>query len=92
MVQSQSLSGLIWRSIYNAACLVRDSWRGSAERRAECTAKMVEAVLTELARTEDREAALYAIADALYCLAARRALGGLSAPQASGKRVASGYC
>lgn len=35
--------------------------------RAECITSLTEAVIAELARTEDREAALYAVADALYC-------------------------
>lgn len=58
---------LAHRPIYNAAALVRDSWRGSERRRAECIARLAEAVIAELARTEDREACLYAVADALCC-------------------------
>ena len=58
---------LAFSSVYQAAWLVRDSWHGRPERQAECINKMAEAVKTELERTSDREALLYAIADALYC-------------------------
>lgn len=58
---------LVFSAIYNAAALVRNSWHGREERRRQCADKMAEAVLAALQGTEDREAALYAIADALHC-------------------------
>jgi hypothetical protein len=68
---------LAHRPIYNAAALVRDAWRGSERRRAECIASLAEAVLVELQRAEDKEAVLYALADGLTC-------GALGCPWESG--------
>ena len=54
-------------SIYNAAALLRDSWHGPAARRMHCAKQWAEVVAQELQRGSDPEAAVYAVADALYC-------------------------
>ena len=54
--------------IYNAATLLRHSWAGSEERRLECALGLAATVVQALTQTEsDVEAALYSLADALYC-------------------------
>ncbi len=58
---------LAFSAIYNAAASVRDSWHGSEERRRQCAERMAEAIVAALQSAEDREAAIYAVADALYC-------------------------
>jgi hypothetical protein len=53
--------------VYNAACLLRDSWHGSAERRVRCARGLADALAKELQRDAvDHEALLYALADSLY--------------------------
>ena len=54
--------------IYNAATLLRHAWAGSEHRRLECARGLAHAVVQALAQPEtDIEAALYSLADALYC-------------------------
>lgn len=57
---------LRFAGIYNTACLLRDSWHGSSARRQECARRLAEVVAQAL-QSDDCEAALYALADAICC-------------------------
>jgi hypothetical protein len=53
--------------VYNAACLLRDSWHGSAARRERCARGLADTLAKELqGGSVDHEALLYALADSLY--------------------------
>ncbi len=56
---------LQYHSIYNAAWNVRSAQHGRCEYRTEKIEKFVEILRSELARCEDPEALIYAVADAL---------------------------
>jgi hypothetical protein len=58
---------LKFSAIYNAACLLRHSWHGQEARRLTCADALAAAFVQELATTQDREACLYALADAIFC-------------------------
>ena len=59
---------LQFSAIYNAATLLRHAWAGSEGRRLECARSLADAIVQALTQPEsDVEAALYALADALYC-------------------------
>jgi hypothetical protein len=58
---------LVFAAVYNAACLLRNSWHGSPVRRAECAKRFADVLAHELHDCGDHEALLYAVADALYC-------------------------
>ena len=53
-------------AIYNAAYIVRDAYFSSDHRRHEAVMQLVAALLQELRATQDYEACIFAIADALY--------------------------
>ena len=53
--------------IYNAGWLVRDAYYGAEERQREAVMRFIAAMLQELRSTQDYEACLFAVADALYC-------------------------
>ena len=58
---------LKFSAIYNAAYHVRASYFLRDAKLQEAAARLVFVVLEELPRAEDKEACLFAIADALYC-------------------------
>lgn len=58
---------LKFSAIYNAACLLRHAWHGSAVRRQQCAQGLADAVVMELKQAKDPEAVLYSLADSLYC-------------------------
>ena len=53
--------------IYNAGWFVRDAYFGAEDRQREAVMKFIAAMLQELRSTQDYEACLFAVADALYC-------------------------
>jgi len=57
---------LRFAGVYNAACLLRHAWHGREARRQECAEALVREFLKAIEQTEDHEALLYAVADALY--------------------------
>ena len=53
-------------NIYNAAYMVRDAYFGADQRRRDLVMQMIAVLLQELRGTQDYEACLFAVADALY--------------------------
>jgi len=53
--------------IYNAAWLVREAYFGPDERRRRTVEALLRAFADELRKTQDYEAVVFAMADALYC-------------------------
>jgi hypothetical protein len=53
-------------AIYNAAWLVRHAYFGPSERQREAVMQLIGVLLQELRATNDYEACLFAVADALY--------------------------